>query len=374
MAGRSGYEHGFALLKQRKVREALAFFEQAKDPPNECRAAKWECHMLLGDFEQAWKTSDEISAHNPQQQDCFWNGEPLADSYLMIRCLHGYGDAVQFIRYAKPLREITRRVTVESAGKLLPILRSVAGVDEVITWEDKSRREPFWNQQIEVMDLPRIFRTTQASIPGAIPYLRVDPCLLDRACRHVPEDGALHIGIAWTAGEWNPVRSIPPAEVGRITSCEGCTFHSLQGTSKAANAGKLAAGARLRWGAGEDEGLDCALALIAKMDLVITVDTVIAHLAGAIGKPVWTLLPFDGDWRWMTDRSDSPWYPSMRLFRQPAPGDWASVVDDVRSQVAGLCDARRVRPLPEAAPSRNTSRLYAPARHGFPPRSRLSGR
>jgi len=374
MAGRSGYEHGFALLKQRKVREALAFFGQAKDPPNECRAAKWECYMLLGDFEQAWKTSDEISAHNPQQQDCFWNGGPLADSYLMIRWLHGYGDAIQFIRYAKPLREITRRVTVESAGKLVPILRSVAGVDEVITWEDKSRREPFWNQQIEVMELPRIFRTTQSSIPGAIPYLRVDPCLLDQACRHVPEDGALHIGIAWSAGEWNPIRSIPPAEVGRITSCEGCVFHSLQGTSKAANAGKLAAGARLRCGAGEDEGLDCALALIAKMDLVITVDTVIAHLAGAIGKPVWTLLPFDGDWRWMTDRSDSPWYPSMRLFRQPAPGDWASVVDDVRSQIARLCGARHVKPSPEGAPSLNTSRLYAPARRGFPPRSRLSGR
>jgi hypothetical protein len=374
MAGRSSYEHGFALLKQRRVSEALAFLEQADRISNQCAAAKWECQMLLGHFEQAWQISDELFARGATQPPCLWNGEPLADSHLMIRCLHGYGDAVQFIRYAKPVREITKRLIVEAPRKLTPILRSVRGVDQVITWEDKNRREPFWNQQIEVMELPRAFRTTEASIPNTIPYLAVEQCLLDRVSRHVPQDGNLHIGIAWTAGEWNPARSIPPASLSRITETEGCMFHSLEGNSRAAAIGKLTAGVRLLSGAGEDEGLDCALALIAKMDLVITVDTVIAHLAGAIGKPVWALLPFDADWRWMMGRSDSPWYPSMRLFRQPTPGDWVSVIAEVSEQILALVRGARFKRSPEGAPSPNTSRLCIPTPHGFPPRSRLSGR
>jgi hypothetical protein len=364
MGGRISYEHGFTLLKQRRVREALAFFERAQHPPAQCAAAKWECHMLLGNFEQAWQVSDEISAGRIEQPSCLWNGESLTDSHLMIRCLHGYGDAVQFIRYARPVREMVKRVIVEAPRRLLPILESVQGVDEVITWEDVNRREPFWNQQIEVMELPRFFRTTESSIPIEIPYLSIDQRLLDRACRHVPQDGNLHVGIAWTAGEWNPTRSIPAAELGRLTALDGCTFHSLQGNSHAATAGKLAAGERLLCGAGEDQGLDCALALIAKMDLVITVDTVIAHLAGALGRPVWTLLRFDADWRWMIGRSDSPWYPSMRLFRQPRPEDWASVIDDVLEQL---------RQLPAGAPSPNTIRPCVPIPRDFPLRRRLFG-
>ena len=206
----------------------------------------------------------------------------------------------------------------------------------MITWGDP---EPAWNQQIEINELPRIFRTTLSTIPNTVPYLR----LKEEPTANCMDSRPLRVGIAWAASDFNRARSIPLELFASLFDTPGASFFSVQGGSESAQS---------RFWAGRVQSLTDEFTSIlqvahdmSRLDLIITVDTMTAHLAGAMGRPTWTLLPFACDWRWMLHRNDSPWYPTMRLFRQQAPDNWLPVAQEVRKELNRLI-ATRGRPAP----------------------------
>jgi hypothetical protein len=158
-------------LRALRVRDALIQFdraERAQSDPDLCAAGRWQCYMLLGDFESAWRESDLISARAKPDPNRFWDGRPLHGNRVLIRCLHGLGDTLQFIRYARLVREIARSLIIEAQPKLKILLERSDLAQDVITW---SEPDPEWDQQDEIMDLPRNFRTTLETKPRTVPYI-----------------------------------------------------------------------------------------------------------------------------------------------------------------------------------------------------------
>ncbi len=342
------------LLSERKlndVRVAFAHAEAAGADRDRCCAGRWTAAMLEGRFQAAWRESDTIRRRNAPDPNRYWQGEDLRDARVMVRCLHGLGDAVQMFRYAPLLRDVASQIIFEVPPRLLPLAPFFHEVTEVITWgEHAPVPPPAWDVQIEIMELPYVFRTRVQDLPLASNYLR-PPDLQVVAARHAMGEarhGRPRIGLVWAAGGWNPQRSVPLAELQRILEdLEDHTaeFWSLQGDAVAGDGEPLVASGRLRHATRTcGDGLLPLAASIANLDLVITVDTLAAHLAGAMGKPAWVLLEYAADWRWMVQREDSPWYPNTRLFRQPSPGDWRGAVhavhDALRKFVAGFSPQR----------------------------------
>ncbi|MDP9169908.1 MAG: ADP-heptose--LPS heptosyltransferase [Acidobacteriota bacterium] len=319
--------------------EALRNFERAEllgHDPDECAAQRWYCWMLLGDLERAWQEGDAIAARGAPDPNRLWDGLPLDNKRVIIRCLHGYGDAIQFLRYAALVRGRASRVIVETHLEMVPLLSGLAGVDEVITWGDGSSAGfSAWDSQIEVMELPRIFRTTLETIPWRRPYLSVTAATKQESARNLPSHGLPRVGVLWTSSNWNEERSIPFPEFSRILQVPGFSFFSFQRGPARRDLRSLVDTA-CHDTAEHSPGIHDTAADLANMDLLITVDTMAAHLAGALGTPVWTLLPYRADWRWMLQREDTPWYPTMRLLRQTEPGNWSPVIDRVVRDLIGL--------------------------------------
>jgi hypothetical protein len=284
---------------------------------------KWIEVMRRGDFAAAWEISDrllrkrraEAQPQLPRWQQSIWDGSALAGKRVLVRCYHGLGDTIQFIRYAALLKQIAAEVIVWVQPSLLPLLRSVKGIDRLLPLHD-GVPDVEYDVDVELSELAYVFRTTLESVPAEVPYLFVEPA-------EIVSDERLRVGLIWQSGDWDERRSVPFSQVRRLREVRGVEWHVLQREA-------LGAGwdSELGMISGGDNPLDDARVMRA-LDLVISVDTMTAHLAGALGVKTWTLLPDDADWRWMLDRHDSPWYPTMRLFRQPAPGRWDLVIDEV---------------------------------------------
>jgi hypothetical protein len=282
--------------------------------------------MRRGDFAAAWEHSDRILGRRagpydwtvPRHRQPIWNGAPLEDRRVLVRCYHGLGDTIQFIRYAPLLRRVARRVIVWAQPALLPILNTVSGIDVLLPLHD-GVPEVDYDIDIEVMELPYAFRTTLDTVPSAVPYLAAQPASLPGARPRV--------AIFWRAGDWNARRTIPfhlveaLLRMKRITWFTSVTVDCPEERSP-----------RLECAAPND--IWSTAQLLCACDLVISADSMPAHLAGALARPVWTLLPCHADWRWMQERNETPWYPTMRLFRQSQPGDWRTVIERVQSTLA----------------------------------------
>lgn len=293
----------------------------------------WQRRMRRGEFEAAWTISDRAlgSVASPPNQNaprhwrCFWDGSPLDGKRVLLRCHRGLGDAVQFVRYAPQVRAVAAEVIVWAPAKLLPLLGTVRGVDRLLPLHD---REPDVDRDldIEMSELPHVFRTTLDTIPRDTPYLHIDPTPIPRA-------GPLAVGLVWRAGEWAPSRSIPFSLMAPLLEIPGIDWRIHQygpGLDEwRPGCGTLVAGGDL-W----EEAR-----LMRTLDLMITVDSLPAHLAGALGVPVWLLLMHHADWRWLEERCDSPWYPTMRLFRQPRPNDWPAVIAAAAHELRLLSEA-----------------------------------
>jgi hypothetical protein len=317
-------------LRALRIDRALALFdaaERASSDPDLCAAGRWQCYMLLGDFERAWRESDAISTRGKPDPNRFWDGRPLHGKRVLIRCLHGLGDTIQFIRYAPLVRAIARSVAIEAQPKLKILLAQSGLADEVFTW---SEPEPPWDRQVEVIELPRIFRTSLSNIPHAIPYLHADAI-----CADLPSAGprSWRVGIAWTSSNFNPTRSISIDQIAPIFAIPGITFFGLQSGPEHTELAPWSPVVDLHDAVST---IHDTARVLKSLHLVITVDTMTAHLAGALGVPVWTLLPYECDWRWMLHRNDSPWYPTMRLFRQRKPGEWNAVVRQLVNSLNAL--------------------------------------
>ena len=286
-------------------------------------------HMRRGDFDGAWVISDQVlsereglSCHDrPRHEQWVWRGEPLR-GHVLIRCNHGLGDTIQFIRYAAIVRGMVDRVIVEAQPELLSLLRTAKGIDQVVPQGHGD--EIFYDVAVEVMELPHVLRTDINHIPARVPYFRIAP-------EPVSSRARLNVGLVWQAGDWDMRRSIPFKLVRQLATVPGVTWHVLQQGSAAKTWDNS-------FGVNSSRTNLLQLAqFLSGLPLLISIDSMPAHLSGALGVQTWTLLHADCDWRWMAHRTDSPWYPTMRLFRQKRPGDWGSVLDHVKNQLTTLC-------------------------------------
>jgi len=298
--------------------------------------------MRAGLFDKAWTVSDAVlAACDPATRDdpalpyhmrWVWDGRPLDGRRVLVRCYHGLGDTLQFCRYLPPLRTRVAELTVEAQPELVPLLRTLPGPDHVVPFRPDAPT-PAPECDVEVMELAHALRLA----PNGAPYLSAEPL----PC---PAAGLL-VGLCWRAGGWDPGRSVPLAALAPLGQVPGVRLVSLQrgpGLEELASAGApplLDTGDR-------SADVTAAARLMASLDLVITVDTMVAHLAGALGRPTWLLLPAEADWRWMLGRS-TLWYDSIRLYRQPSPGHWIAPLAELHADLAAL--AQRSAPgNPEA--------------------------
>ncbi len=289
--------------------------------------------MLAGDFAAAWRESDAIDRRGTYDPNRFWTGAALQGKRVLVRCLHGLGDTLQFIRYAPLLRNFTQHLTVEAQPLLKDLIAAAGVADHVMTWGET---EPDYDEQIEIIELPRIFGSTLSTVPNAVPYLAI-PGYGQR--RPATLAGKPRIGIVWASSRFNTSRSIPFRTLETlIRSRPHLEFCSFQADPERQDLAQCPLPILDLYD--QSGSIMTAAERLLSADLFLTVDTMMAHLAGALAVPVWTMLPWEADWRWMLERSDSPWYPTMTLFRQPSPGDW----DSVAHQLAAALDVRFPRP------------------------------
>jgi len=297
-------------------------------------------HMRAGDWEAAWRISDQdlaqrkqhATADLPRHLQQIWDGRSLHSKRVLVRCYHGLGDTVQFIRFMPQLRRIARAVTVWSQPKLIPLLQTARGIDCLLPLHDGIVATQY-DVDIELMEVPHALRSTLRTLPRQVPYFDIPS-----ARARVGGAGPIRAGVVWQSGDWDSRRSIPPGLMQALMQSTGAVRWSiLQRGPALANCRFEPGLAGIPVIAGI---LDEAIAL-CELDLLISVDTLSAHLAGALGVRTWTLLPFESDWRWMNHRDDSPWYPTMRLFRQRRAGDWEEVIERVGSCLQKLINVER---------------------------------
>ena len=298
----------------------------------------WTELMRRGEFAAAWRLSD-VALHEragvpcwdwPRHLQYIWDGRSLAGRRVLVRCYHGLGDTVQFIRFLPQLKEAAAETIVWAQPALLPLLAKASGIDRLLPLHDGVPDVAF-DADVELMELPHVFRTTLATIPRHVPYLHVAPSSWPQA----PENGELAVGVVWRSGDWDASRSVPARVMARLAKVAGVKLYLLQEASAAAEWPNDTA---VRWCPSPVVQLASA---IAALDLVISVDSLPAHLAGALGVPVWTLLPVTADWRWMETRDDTPWYPTMRLWRQERAGTWEPVIARVAAKLARMAAGRK---------------------------------
>ncbi len=291
--------------------------------------------MRTGAFDVAWAVSDTVlGARDPATRDdptlpyhlrWLWDGRALEGRRVLVRCYHGLGDTLQFCRYLPLLRSRVAELTLEAQPELIPLLRSPPGPDRLIPFRPETPA-PASECDIEIMELAHALRL----VPHGAPYLAAEP--LPRPA------GDMLVGLCWQAGGWDPARSVPLPALAPLGRVPGVRLISLQrgpGLNELA-----AAGAPQVLDTGDRSSDVMAVArLLATLDLVVTVDTMIAHLAGALGRPTWLLLQAEADWRWMSGRQ-SLWYDSIRLYRQTRPGQWADPLTQVQADFFELIRRR----------------------------------
>ena len=282
--------------------------------------ADWIAAMRRGDHESAWAISDAVrcnsdpalqdSGHLPYHLRWVWDGRPFDGRDVLVRCYHGLGDTLQFARYLPALRQRVRSLTVEVQPELAPLLAGMTEIDRLMEF-DVAHPTPPLECSFEIMELESVLKIRPEALPP--PYLTATPPAVRR-----------HVGLCWQAGDWDQDRSVPAALFAPLTHLPCVTLCPGRTTLPVLNP------------AGCPATILQTAALVASLRLVITVDTMVAHLTGALNVPCWLLLKRAADWRWMAGRTDSPWYPSMRLYRQRRDSDWADVMDRVAADLAAI--------------------------------------
>ncbi len=339
-----------ALRNLGRIDEAIAASRRAIAlSPDDLLARFNHAHFLLmtGDFINGFREYDWCgrrkawSDAGPSFDAPHWEGEALAGRTLLLHAEYGLGDALQFVRYIPAVAAMSSSVMLQVQPEIAPLLRAALDVPVI------ARGEPLppFDLQLPLMGLARVFGTTLETIPANIPYLRPDPAKLTHWQRTLAGVQALKVGVVWAGNprhKGDRQRSLSAETVLPRLLVPGVQLFSLQKDSRPADGPVLAGlGSGIVDLAPELGDFSDTAAAVSALDLVISVDTSVAHLAGALGRPVWMLLPYALDWRWLTEREDSPWYPTMRLFRQRMPHAWDTVLSRLPTELARVVAGER---------------------------------
>jgi tetratricopeptide (TPR) repeat protein len=336
------------LQNQLRVREAIAAAEESLRVRPEDPDLHWglgAALLLLGDWARGWAESEWRTRSTgfdgavPDIEQPRWQAEDLAGRTIFLYPEQGFGDAIQFLRFVPELARTAETVLLLAWPELEPLVAGTLPANCRVV--SRGSTLPAFDFHCPLMSVPAVLGTTPESLPAKVPYVQAPPGAVQAWRQRLGAD-RLNVGICWSG---NPrhlddrERSISLAAM-RVLGTKGCRFFTLQPQKRAGDDDVLAS-----WSDAVDTGSGLGdfaqtAALIEALDLVITVDTAVAHLAGALGKPVWILLRHGPEWRWMLERTDSPWYPSARLYRQRARGNWAPVLASVKSDLAALAQAR----------------------------------
>jgi Flp pilus assembly protein TadD len=289
------------------------------------------------EYEWRWRCNGFPSGSRAFQRP-LWDGSDLSGKTILIHAEQGFGDTLQFVRFLPQVAARHGRVLFQVQPELRTLLADFPGV-----WRVVSQGEPLppFDCHCPLLSLPRLLETRVDTIPADAPYLKPDAARA-ASWQSLRKPGCLHVGLVWSgsaANTHNHSKSLPLAAFAPLGAIAGISWHSLQKGS-AAEAAAPPPGMLLQNLEPHLKDFSDTAAILSNLDLLITMDTAIAHLAGALGTPVWVLLPFVADWRWMRDREDSPWYPAARLFRQTAAEDWQGVVGRVRPELDRLAGTR----------------------------------
>ena len=344
------YNKGLLEKRLGRFDDAIDSFNRAIEMKPEFVQPHWNksfvC-LLTGRLTEGWKEYEWRLQHEKHIQRPFtqpaWEGEDLNGRTILVHDEQGYGDTFQFVRYLPLVQARGARVVFECHDKLGPVLRGCKGYDQLIERVSvESVPDASFDVQVSLMSLPRIFNTRLESIPAQIPYLKAAGDLAEKWKVRLENDKRFRVGICWAGSPRHTnelVRSCSLQDFSVLSEIEGLALYSLQKGAAAEEAVRLAKPFEIvRLDLELDHGarfVDTAAAM-ASLDLVISIDTSIAHLAGALGRPVWILLSSSPDWRWMAEGETSPWYPTMRLFRQSRPGDWQGVFRIVAHALTNL--------------------------------------
>jgi Flp pilus assembly protein TadD len=335
---------GLALRNEARHAEAAAAFKRALALRPDYASAHWNLSwtlLLFGDYEAGWreyewrlKCPPVATARNFAQPR--WNGDELSGKTILLHAEQGFGDMIQVIRYAPLVARRGGKVIVECRPELVQLFRAVVGVERVVALGEPM---PPFDVQCPMMSLPLAFGTTLATIPATVPYLTAPADRIEAWRQRIGDDGRLRIGLVWAgrpAQQYDRRRSSRLDHFAPLAQVKSTRFFSLQKGEAAAQYATPPPAMEITDFSPDLNDFAETAALIANLDLVIGVETAVTHLAGAMGKPVWAILAHVADWRYMLDRADCAWYPTMRLFRQIKPGDWDAVIKEVASALEEL--------------------------------------
>ena len=330
-------ELGRVLAEQRRYDEALAVMRAMQEIDQSGRA-EWHQSLVLlaqGNYAEGWAKYERRYAmadrEPPHQAARAIDAGSVSGRRVLVCGEQGHGDTIQFARYVPLLAAAGATVTLSVYPELKPLLAGIDGAAAVIAPGDP---EPHFDLATALPSLPLAFHTEVATIPAAVPYLRAPAARLANWRERLGPRREPRVALCWRGSQHIPQRSIPVAVLAPMLARRDVEFHAVQHEAPEDDRAWLAENASVRMHGDDLADFADTAALLDQMDLVVTIDTAVAHLAGALAKPVWVMLPYSADWRWLIDRDDSPWYPSARLFRQQRPRDWHGVVDAVDRALA----------------------------------------
>ncbi len=340
------YNRGIALGETKQLNAAIASYDQAIDIRPDSAEAHWNKSLALllqGDFANGWPlyewrwNSQIVKQISNRERPSFiqpaWSGaQGLHGKSILLHSEQGLGDTIQFIRYTKLVAENGGRVIAAVPKPLMNLIQDLDGVSEVV---DEESRLPLTDFHCPLLTLPKVFNTTLTTIPTYQAYLHSDSKNVAAWAKTLGEKTQPRVGLVWSGGTGHKNdhnRSIALSSLIDYLP-DGIEYVSLQKDVRDSDRLTLAKSSKVRTFDDQIADFSDTAALCDLMDLVISVDTSVAHLSGALGRPTWILLPYVPDWRWLLDRDDSPWYPSVKLYRQSADMLWTSVFEKVKADL-----------------------------------------
>lgn len=337
---------GLVLMDLRKNKEAISAYEKALKINPHYAQAHFNLSLtllLMGNFNRGWKEYDwrfkrpkmhGRYVHAPDKPE--WNGLSYAGKRLLIHAEQGYGDTLQFVRYLPMVKALGGTVIFEATKPLFGLVEGLEGVDEIVEMSHDGSAVAH-DLYTYLMSLPGIFETSLSTIPSQVPYIKANSEKSAYWKTRIPSNG-FKVGLVWVGRNTEPRRSCGLAPLAPLAEIQDVYLYGLQKNDVTEETNALLQTMGMKNLGEQFDNFSDTAGAIESLDLIISIDTAVAHLAGAMGKPVWLMLMYSADWRWFLKRKDSPWYPTMRIFRQKVPGQWGPVVNEISKKLRVLVE------------------------------------